>query len=62
MEKKRTSYSDEEKVELRRLVVARKDVVENKKSDMASLMEKKRVWEELTSEFNSSGKYPKVGK
>ncbi|KAF6205839.1 hypothetical protein GE061_020013 [Apolygus lucorum] len=58
MDKKRIAFSESEKVRLRELVMERRDVVENRKSDVNSLMEKKRAWDVITADFNSSGQFP----
>uniref|UniRef100_A0A0A9YS34 Regulatory protein zeste n=1 Tax=Lygus hesperus TaxID=30085 RepID=A0A0A9YS34_LYGHE len=60
MEKKkeRRNFGEEEKSKIRELVMERRDIVENKKSDMMSLLEKKKAWAEITEEFNSSGDHP----
>ncbi|KAF6201915.1 hypothetical protein GE061_004311 [Apolygus lucorum] len=54
MEKKRAHYTIEEKALLRRLVMKHRGVIENKKSDAVSVLEKKQVWEMVTEEYNSS--------
>ncbi|KAF6204838.1 hypothetical protein GE061_019001 [Apolygus lucorum] len=58
MDKKRIAFSESEKVRLRELVMERRDVVENRKSDVNSQMEKKRAWDVITADFNSSGQFP----
>ncbi|KAF6214235.1 hypothetical protein GE061_008974 [Apolygus lucorum] len=60
MDKKRIAFSESEKVRLRELVMERRDVVENRKSDVNSQMEKKRAWDVITADFNSSGQFPNI--
>lgn len=51
-ENRNAIFTTDEKNLLVDLVLARKDVLENKKSDATTNVAKTKAWEELTDEFN----------
>nr|CAD7414613.1 unnamed protein product [Timema cristinae] len=57
---KHPPFNDNKRVYLLEQIKNHK-IVESKKSDVGSLAAKKRAWEELTRNFNSTGNFQKLG-
>lgn len=52
--------SSEDKFELYEIIKAHQGVIDNKKTDASSASDKKNVWEEITRQYNSLGKFKRT--
>lgn len=56
---KKKCFTVEEKNYLKRILLEYRNIIDNKKNDISSNINKKRAWEKITEEFNRIGSHGK---